>query len=181
VGSRCRPFPVTLVLTILAPRRQKPVSRACVSTAPSVNPRRTRCLRRQVLANTGRDAASRTGWPRGSPNTSRRLSSSIGFSFPLRYFEVTSWRRTGPLSSRIFSATGRQMPNRLPRPLSGDQIERLFAQLRCERDRALLRPMLDGGLRPGLKRNCLAVNLTVSSEYAEKVSYYQVLILAGDK
>lgn len=38
---------------------------------------------------------------------------------------------------------------RLPRPLSEAQVTALFQALRSTRDRALLRLMLDGGLRPG--------------------------------
>jgi integrase/recombinase XerD len=38
---------------------------------------------------------------------------------------------------------------RLPRPMSADQIAALTAQLRSRRDRALIRLMLDGVLRPG--------------------------------
>jgi integrase/recombinase XerD len=38
---------------------------------------------------------------------------------------------------------------RLPRPLDADQIAALLGALRCQRDLALIRLMLDGGLRPG--------------------------------
>jgi integrase len=38
---------------------------------------------------------------------------------------------------------------RLPRPLSDEQVEALIARLCCERDRALVLMMLEGGLRPG--------------------------------
>lgn len=38
---------------------------------------------------------------------------------------------------------------RLPRPLSDAQVARLLEALRCQRDLALVRLMLDGGLRPG--------------------------------
>ena len=38
---------------------------------------------------------------------------------------------------------------RLPRPLSDEQVARLVAALRCQRDLAMVRLMLDGGLRPG--------------------------------
>jgi integrase len=38
---------------------------------------------------------------------------------------------------------------RLPRPMTDEQIDALFAALRSKRDRALLGLMLDGGLRPG--------------------------------
>ena len=38
---------------------------------------------------------------------------------------------------------------RLPRPLSDVQVARLLEALRCQRDLALVRLMLDGGLRPG--------------------------------
>ena len=39
--------------------------------------------------------------------------------------------------------------HRLPRPLEAEQIEAMLATLRCRRDLALVRLMLDGGLRPG--------------------------------
>jgi integrase/recombinase XerD len=42
-----------------------------------------------------------------------------------------------------------KVARRLPRPLSDAQLKRLFAALRCRRDIALVRLMLDGGLRPG--------------------------------
>ena len=42
-----------------------------------------------------------------------------------------------------------KVARRLPRPLSATQLKRLFAALRCRRDVALVRLMLDGGLRPG--------------------------------
>lgn len=38
---------------------------------------------------------------------------------------------------------------RLPRPLSDEQVAALLGALRCQRDLALVRLMLDGGLRPG--------------------------------
>lgn len=38
---------------------------------------------------------------------------------------------------------------RLPRPLSHEQAQALLAALRCRRDEALVRLMLEGGLRPG--------------------------------
>jgi integrase len=38
---------------------------------------------------------------------------------------------------------------RLPRPMSTDQVSALISQLRSRRDLALVRLMLDGGLRPG--------------------------------
>ena len=40
-------------------------------------------------------------------------------------------------------------PRRLPRPLEPEQIAKLLQQLRSRRDLALVRLMLDGGLRPG--------------------------------
>jgi integrase len=42
-----------------------------------------------------------------------------------------------------------KVARRLPRPLSATQLKRLFATLRNRRDIALVRLMLDGGLRPG--------------------------------
>jgi len=38
---------------------------------------------------------------------------------------------------------------RLPRPIEADQVAALLKQMRCRRDLALVRLMLDGGLRPG--------------------------------
>jgi integrase/recombinase XerD len=46
---------------------------------------------------------------------------------------------------------------RLPRPMSAEHIDRLFSVLRCARDIALMRLMLDGGLRPG---EALGLHLT---------------------
>lgn len=40
-------------------------------------------------------------------------------------------------------------PRRLPRPLDPEQIAKLLPQLRSRRDVAIVRLMLDGGLRPG--------------------------------
>jgi integrase/recombinase XerD len=39
--------------------------------------------------------------------------------------------------------------HRVPRPMAGEHVEALIAQLRCRRDLATIRLMLDGGLRPG--------------------------------
>lgn len=39
--------------------------------------------------------------------------------------------------------------HRLPRPMADDQVDALVSQLRCRRDLAIVRLMLDGGLRPG--------------------------------
>jgi integrase len=39
--------------------------------------------------------------------------------------------------------------HRVPRPMAGEHVEALIAQLHCRRDLALIRLMLDGGLRPG--------------------------------
>ena len=39
--------------------------------------------------------------------------------------------------------------HRVPRPMAGEHVDALIAQLRCRRDLALIRLMLDGGLRPG--------------------------------
>ena len=39
--------------------------------------------------------------------------------------------------------------HRVPRPMPGEYVEALIAQLHCRRDLALIRLMLDGGLRPG--------------------------------
>lgn len=42
-----------------------------------------------------------------------------------------------------------KVPHRLPRPLTGEQLDSLFAALRSRRDVAIMRLMLDSGLRPG--------------------------------
>jgi integrase/recombinase XerD len=39
--------------------------------------------------------------------------------------------------------------HRVPRPMAGEHVDALIAQLHCRRDLALIRLMLDGGLRPG--------------------------------
>jgi integrase len=39
--------------------------------------------------------------------------------------------------------------HRLPRPMADEQVDALIAQLRTRRDLAIIRLMLDGGLRPG--------------------------------
>jgi integrase/recombinase XerD len=39
--------------------------------------------------------------------------------------------------------------HRVPRPMAAEHVEALIVQLRCRRDLALIRLMLDGGLRPG--------------------------------
>ncbi|WP_227874114.1 tyrosine recombinase XerC [Cupriavidus metallidurans] len=52
--------------------------------------------------------------------------------------------RQRPLRRRVSVKT----VDRLPRPMSDEQIDALFAELHCQRDRAILRLMLDGG-RPG--------------------------------
>jgi integrase len=39
--------------------------------------------------------------------------------------------------------------HRLPRPLANEQVDAMIAQLQCRRDLAMVRLMLDGGLRPG--------------------------------
>ena len=38
---------------------------------------------------------------------------------------------------------------RVPRPMANDHVDALIAQLHCRRDLAMIRLMLDGGLRPG--------------------------------
>lgn len=53
--------------------------------------------------------------------------------------------RQQPIRRRVSA----KMVHRLPRPLSDDQVVALFEALRSKRDVALLRLMLDGGLRPG--------------------------------
>lgn len=53
--------------------------------------------------------------------------------------------RQRPLRRRLSVKT----VDRLPRPMSNEQINALFAELHCKRDHAIVRLMLDGGLRPG--------------------------------
>ncbi|MDS0808959.1 tyrosine-type recombinase/integrase [Burkholderia cenocepacia] len=53
--------------------------------------------------------------------------------------------RQRPLRRRLSVKT----VDRLPRPMSDEQINALFAELHCKRDHAIVRLMLDGGLRPG--------------------------------
>lgn len=53
--------------------------------------------------------------------------------------------RQRPVRSRVSVKT----VQRLPRPLNDEQVTALLGALRCQRDRAFVRLMLDGGLRPG--------------------------------
>lgn len=52
-------------------------------------------------------------------------------------------------SSPTRSVVRPRQVHRLPRPMAGDQVDALVAELRCRRDLAIVRLMLDGGLRPG--------------------------------
>lgn len=47
--------------------------------------------------------------------------------------------------------------HRVPRPMANEQVDALIAQLHCRRDLAMIRLMLDGGLRPG---EALGLHLT---------------------
>lgn len=47
--------------------------------------------------------------------------------------------------------------HRVPRPMTNKHVDALIAQLRCRRDLAMIRLMLDGGLRPG---EALGLHLT---------------------
>ena len=47
--------------------------------------------------------------------------------------------------------------HRLPRPMLNEQVDGLIEQVRCRRDLAIIRLMLDGGLRPG---EVLGIHLT---------------------
>jgi len=89
--------------------------------------------------------AGLSGRWRGS-NPISRAGERASFHVTDRHRPFLLGIKRGSPSARVLSV---KTIRRLPRPLSDDQIERLFAQLRCERDRALLRLMLDGGLRPG--------------------------------
>lgn len=70
-----------------------------------------------------------------------------------------AWQRVSNRHQPFMGAASRQRPQRrtlkvreplrLPRPLSGEQVDSLFEQLACMRDRAMLLLMLQGGLRPG--------------------------------
>ncbi len=53
--------------------------------------------------------------------------------------------RQRPVRRRVSAKT----VQRVPRPLSEEQVAALLGGLRCQRDLALVRLMLDGGLRPG--------------------------------
>lgn len=59
-----------------------------------------------------------------------------------------------PLSTRVLTV---RTSRRLPRPLDSEQIARLLPELRTRRDLAMVRLMLDGGLRPG---EVLSLHLT---------------------
>ena len=60
-----------------------------------------------------------------------------------------------PFLSGIVQRLPRRSPvrlkqiHRVPRPMSDQSVDGLLAQLRCRRDLAIIRLLLDGGLRPG--------------------------------
>jgi len=87
------------------------------------------------------------------------LAGKLSQQNPIEKRPDPSQRRVSERHRPFMEGASRQRPvrrsvrvktvQRLPRPLSDTQVVALLGALRCHRDRALTRLMLDGGLRPG--------------------------------
>lgn len=113
-----------------------------------------------------------TGAPTLSASTVNRILTGIGGFYewaiateqfdgmnPIERRPDPAWRRVTDRHQPFTGEASRQraqrrvlkvrQPRRLPRPLSDEQIDALFANLAGPRDRAILLLILNGGLRPG--------------------------------
>jgi integrase/recombinase XerD len=87
------------------------------------------------------------------------VSGGFDWHNPIAKYADPNLRRVSERHQPFLSGISRQRPvrrrvsvktvQRLPRPLSDEQVAALVGALRCQRDLALVRLMLDGGLRPG--------------------------------
>jgi integrase/recombinase XerD len=87
------------------------------------------------------------------------LSGKLDRHNPIEQRPDPALRRVSERHRPFMDGASRQRPvrrsvrvrtvQRLPRPLSDEQVAALLGALRCQRDLALVRLMLDGGLRPG--------------------------------
>ena len=117
-------------------------------------------------------AVGPTGAPTLSASTINRILTGVsgfyewaiasehfdGFN-PIERRPDPAWRRVTDRHRPFTGEASRQraqrrvlkvrQPRRLPRPLSDEQVDALFANLAGPRDRAMLLLMLNGGLRPG--------------------------------
>jgi site-specific recombinase XerD len=113
-----------------------------------------------------------SGAPRLAPATVNRILTGVGAFYdwaiaaelfegrhPIERRPDPAWRRVSGRHRPFMGTASRQpvqrralamrAPLRLPRPLSGGQVEALLGRLACLRDRAMVLLMLQGGLRPG--------------------------------
>ena len=87
------------------------------------------------------------------------LSGKLDRHNPIEQRPDPALRRVSERHRPFMAGASRQRPvrrsvrvktvQRLPRPLSDEQVAVLLGAVRCQRDLALVRLMLDGGLRPG--------------------------------
>jgi integrase len=87
------------------------------------------------------------------------LSGQLERQNPIEKHADSNLQRVSERHRPFMAGASRQQPvrrsvsvktvQRLPRPLSDEQVTALLGALRCQRDLALVRLMLDGGLRPG--------------------------------
>jgi integrase len=87
------------------------------------------------------------------------LSGQLDRHNPIEQRPDPALRRVSERHRSFMEGASRQRPvrrsvrvktvQRLPRPLSDEQVAALVSALHCQRDLALVRLMLDGGLRPG--------------------------------
>jgi site-specific recombinase XerD len=113
-----------------------------------------------------------SGAPRLSPATVNRILTGVGAFYdwaiaselfdgphPIQRRPDPAWRRVTERHRPAMGGASRQpaqrrtlavrQPLRLPRPMTEEQVDALFAQLGSRRDRAMLLLMLQGGLRAG--------------------------------
>ena len=138
-----------------------------LSTVPSRKPARRLGL---VLSTTTEEGASTT---RLSPATINRTFAAVSSFYeylilsgefmqrenPIQQVEDPALARVAERHRPFMGLASRQRPirrsvhvktiRRVPRPMDGEQIDRLLASLRLKRDRAMFLLMLHGGLRPG--------------------------------
>jgi integrase len=133
-------------------------------------------LRDETTGSRGRRLSLTTVGPSGEPRLSaatvnRVLTAVSGFydwaittdlfvgANPIARRPDPAWARVSDRHQPFVGQASRQQPQRrvlkvrspqrLPRPMSQEQLDLLFAELVCLRDRAMLLLMLHGGLRPG--------------------------------
>src|SRR5437764_6450300 len=137
----------------------------------SVLPSRRQAHRLALVLSTTTDAGTST--TRLSPASINRILAAVSSFYeylilsdqfsacenPIQKVDDPAYARVLDRHRPFMGGASRQRPmrravrvktvQRVPRPLSDDQIDQLFASLHLKRDKAMLLLMLHGGLRPG--------------------------------